>query len=339
MLSMKSLSRSLCRATTVLPLLLALQAQAQVDLTTLDRDMAGSRAQVLVLGTTHLNQQPKDWNAAALDPLLDRLVAYRPDIITIETEPGDECDLAARQPVRYGKDYCPSTADARAATGLDIPDAITEVNKTLKTWPVQPSAAQRRHLAALFLAAAEPASAYAQWLQLRANERHGGNGLSAALVDKLGKIAATNNESYLIAARLTARLGLQRVYQVDNHTGDNIDFPDRKAFMVPLNAAWATSSEAYKELNERIRTLERASDLLPLYRLINTPGASKLFAEANVKGPLQSTSVERYPHMWVAGWETRNLRIVANIRETFRERPGARVLSIIGASHKPWLDS
>jgi hypothetical protein len=31
--------------------------------------------------------------------------------------------------------------------------------------------------------------------------------------------------------------------------------------------------------------------------------------------------------------------MVANIRETFRERPGARVLAIVGASHKPWFDS
>ena len=42
--------------------------------------------------------------------------------------------------------------------------------------------------------------------------------------------------------------------------------------------------------------------------------------------------------MWVAGWEIRNLRMVANIRETFREQPGARVLSIVGVSHKPWFD-
>ena len=35
----------------------------------------------------------------------------------------------------------------------------------------------------------------------------------------------------------------------------------------------------------------------------------------------------------------RNLRMVANIRAAFRDRPGARVLSIVGASHKPWFDS
>lgn len=42
---------------------------------------------------------------------------------------------------------------------------------------------------------------------------------------------------------------------------------------------------------------------------------------------------------YLPGWEIRNLRLVANVRETFRERPGARVLCIVGASHKPWFDN
>jgi hypothetical protein len=54
---------------------------------------------------------------------------------------------------------------------------------------------------------------------------------------------------------------------------------------------------------------------------------------------MRAKSPEGYPQMWVAGWEIRNLRMVANIRETFRERPGARVLSIVGVSHKPWFDA
>lgn len=79
-------------------------AQAQVNLRGLDRDMAGPRAQVLVLGTVHLNGMPPSFNPAALDGVLDRLAAFRPDIITIETENGEECDLAARYPAKYGAD-------------------------------------------------------------------------------------------------------------------------------------------------------------------------------------------------------------------------------------------
>ena len=64
-----------------------------------------------------------------------------------------------------------------------------------------------------------------------------------------------------------------------------------------------------------------------------------MLAEANVAAAMRARSAQGYPQIWVAGWETRKLRMVANVRETFRERPGARVLSIVGASHKPWFDA
>jgi hypothetical protein len=46
---------------------LSFAAQAQVDLTVLDRDMVGPRAQVLVLGTVHLRELPAGFNPASLD--------------------------------------------------------------------------------------------------------------------------------------------------------------------------------------------------------------------------------------------------------------------------------
>ncbi|MDL2355119.1 MAG: DUF5694 domain-containing protein [Pseudomonadota bacterium] len=314
-------------------------AQAQVDLKSLDRDMAGPRAQVLVLGSVHLNGMPASFNPAALDGVLDRLAAFRPDIITIEAENGEECDLAARHPAKYGADYCASTAVAMAATGLDVPAALAQVDQTLKAWPAHPTPAQRRRLAALFMAANERASGYVQWLQLPAAERHAGDSLDAALVEALAKFARRNDESFQIAARLAARLGLARVSAVDNHTGDHIDVADVKAFVRSIEAAWAAGGAALKERQKREEVLKQAADLLPLYRAINDVDSLRMLAEANVGPAMRAKSDQGYPQMWVAGWEIRNLRMVANIRETFRERPGARVLSIVGASHKPWFDN
>lgn len=85
--------------------------------------------------------------------------------------------------------------------------------------------------------------------------------------------------------------------------------------------------------------MKQAADLLPLYRFLNSQDSLRTHAEANIVEPMRSQSPEGYPQMWVAGWEIRNLRMVANIRETFRERPGARVLAIVGVSHKPWFDN
>lgn len=315
-----------------------LMAQAQVDLTTLDRDMVGPKSQVMVLGTVHLSGMPADFKAASLAGVIDRLAQFKPDIITIESEPGEDCDLAARHPAKYGPDWCPKTDAARAATGLDMPAALAKMDQILKAWPAQPSPSQRRQLAAVFLAANEPASALVQWLQLPAAERRAGDGLDAALVAMLGKLEKRKNEDNLIAAPLAARLGLQRVYSVDNHTGDRIDLPDIKAFVKQLEAAWASSNAEMKLRRKQEEVLSQADDMLPLYRFINAPESMRIHAESNVVGPMRAKSAEGYPQIWVGGWEIRNLRMVANIRETFRERPGARVLSIVGAAHKPWFD-
>lgn len=327
------------RWSTGLLLALPLAAQAQIDLTTLDRDMAGPRAQVLVLGTLHLSGLPASFDPAALEGVLERLAGFRPQIITVEDEPGEECDLALRHPAKYGADYCAAPLAGRTATGLDIPQALAEIARTLKAWPAEPPPAQRRRLAALFLAANEPASAYVQWLQLPKGERRAGDSLDAALAAMLVRFETRNNESYQIAARLAARLGLARVHPVDNHTGDLIDVPDTKAFVREIEAAWASGGPLFKEMQAREDEMAKSRDLLPLYRHMNDPANLRLLAEANVVPAMRAKSAEGYPQIWVGGWEVRNLRMVANIRETFRERPGARVLSIVGASHKPWFDA
>lgn len=314
-------------------------AQAQLDLTTLDRDMTGPRAQVLVLGTVHLRSMPASFNPASLGGVLDKLAKFKPEIITIETESGEECDMVARHVAKYGADYCASVEAARLAVGLDAPAAMAEADKILKAWPEQATAAQRRRLAALFLASYDTASAYVQWLQLAETERRAGDGLNEVLIAQLTQTAKRNNESYQIAARLAARLGLQRVHAVDNHTGDRIDVADIKAFVRSIESAWAAGNTGLNVRKKREDELTLANDLLPLYRYINEPEGLRIYAEANIIPSMRAKSAEGYPQMWVAGWEIRNLRMVANIRETFRERPGARVLSIVGVSHKPWFDS
>lgn len=316
-----------------------LTASAQVDLTELDRGMTGAPAQVLVLGSVHLSGMPKDFKAQSLAPVIDRLAAFRPDIVTIEALSGEECDLAARHPSVYGSDYCANTDAAKAATGLDIPAAIAEVNKTLAAWPAQPTPAQRRRLASLFLAASDRASAYVQWLQLDAAERREGDGLDEALVAMLKKVETRNDESYQIGAQLAARLGLQRVYAVDNHTGDNARIADVQSFGKAVQAAWDSDRVELDGMERREEEFTKAGDMLSLYRYVNRPEASKVRAQVNVVPAMRSPSPERYPQVWVAGWEIRNLRMVANIRETFREKPDARVLSIVGASHKPWFEN
>ncbi|MBX9403704.1 hypothetical protein K4L06_20550 [Lysobacter sp. BMK333-48F3] len=318
------------------------QAQ-QVDLSALDKNMHGRPAQVLVLGTVHLSDMPKTFDAKTLAPLLDRVAAFEPEIITIESISGESCDLVARHPAVYSADdfkpYCRDTSDARAATGLDVPAAIAEANRTLKQWPAQPSAAQRRRLAAVFLAAGDSTSALVQWLYLPVAERRDGDGLDAKLVARLEKARAGRSENELIAAPLAVRAGLQRVHPTDDHTGDAVDVSDPQAYGQAIMAAWASAKEASKTVRERDDALRQGQDMLALYRYINRPDVLGVVADGDFGAAMREASPQRLAQVYVAGWETRNLRMVGNIRASFRERPGARVLSIVGSQHKPWFDS
>jgi hypothetical protein len=320
----------------------AAAAQTHVDLSELDRGMAGSRAQVLVLGSMHLSSLGKDFKPESLEPVIERLAAFKPQIITVESISGESCDLMARHPVVYGKPednrFCASVELARKATGLDVPAAIGEVHKTLRDWPTAPTPAQRRRLAALFLASNEDESALVQWLQLPTGERHSGEGLDDALVAQLEKYSGLNSESLQIGARLAARLGLQRLYPIDDHTGDNITVPDDAAFGAALQKAWDSQKPRTAPLFEREDALAKANDMLALYRLMNRAENLRLVVDTDIGASMRDTAPDRPAQWYVAGWETRNLRMVANIRATFRERPGARVLSIVGRTHKPWFD-
>lgn len=309
-----------------------------VDLARLDQELTGPHTQILVLGTVHLSELPEGFNEKALDALLIKLTAFNPQIITIEALSAEECDVALRHSAKYGQDYCASTDVAQQATGLDVPSAMAKMATMLSQLPATPSAAQRRQLAAVMLAANDRASAYVQWLQLPDTEQRAADGLDQRLVQLLQTLSKRNNENYQLAARLAARLGHQRVYATDNHTGDNIAYTDRDAFGKEVMAAWGAGKAAFDLREAEVKTLQQAADLLPLYRYINQPAHLQVLAEVNVSAALRAKSTTGYPQIWVSGWDIRNLRMVANIAETFREQPGARVLSVVGVSHKPWFD-
>lgn len=254
-------------------------AQERVDLSALDEAMPGPRTQVLVLGSVHLSQGgPEKFDPAALQPVLQRLAAYKPDIITIEGLPGETCELM-RHRVEYKQaveDYCPDVAPAQAALGIDTWTALDQVDAALKAWPSQPTAAQRRHLAALFLAAGDPSSAMVQWWQLPDAERRAGDGLADTLVQALRKRESSRNENVQVAARLAARLGLQRVFPVDDHTGDSLVIDDEDAFGKAITQAWHGASAEALRSRERVDALHASGDMLATYRAVNSPEALRL---------------------------------------------------------------
>lgn len=307
----------------------------------------GAPNEVLVLGTTHLSGLPGNFVPEMLAPLLDRLAAWRPTAIATENLSGLQCDTLRRYPVRYAdtvKAYCPDPSAAGKAIGLDVIAANAEAERLLAAWPAAPAPAERRHLAAIFLAAGERGSALVQWLRLTPQERHAGDGLNDALVAELEALKVRKNETSLISAPLAARLGLERLWSVDDHTADfaNPNGPaDEKAYEDAIRRAWDNpASHARKTESDRLMAnIGRPDGMLAIYRAYNAPGAPAQVYQSDFGAALVEPSRQGFGRGYVGYWETRNLRMVANIRDVLSQRPGTRMLAIVGASHKGYYEA
>ncbi|PIB95393.1 DUF5694 domain-containing protein [Caulobacter sp. X] len=307
----------------------------------------GAPNAVMVLGTPHLSGLPKTFDMARLSPLLEQLAAWKPTGVATESLSGLQCDALRRYPARYAetvKSYCPDPSAAGKALGLDVPAANAEAERLLAAWPAEPSAAQRRRLAAVFLAAGERGSALVQWLRLPEAERKAGEELNDELVALLEKIRASRNETYSIAAVLAARLGHERLWSVDDHTADTAESADPaelKAFETAIRAAWDNPvSHARRAEDTRLQQdLDKPDGVLNLYRVYNGAKAQRMAYEGDFGAALRDPSPQGFGRQYVGYWETRNLRMVANIRDVLGQHPGMRLLAIVGASHKGYYEA
>lgn len=310
----------------------------------------GSPTQVLTIGSTHLGQMAKPVTPEMLAPLLDKLASYNPDIITHEGRSGEQCDVLKRYRARYPgmfDTYCVNAAEAEKATGLTVPAAMERIEQSLASWATRPSASQRRQLAAYFLAGNDRSSARVQWLQLPAVEQKTGDGINEALLKIVTRSGAKPSEVYDIAVVLAARLGLKRVYAIDDHTADSIQGSAGSGLDAFLTKFWASAkSPVYAEMQKQQDEVMRqenavvtGADMLEFYRSMNRPESLRAFVTLDYKAAMNVPSPQNYGRVYLAWWETRNLRMVSNIRAAFGNSAGARVLNIVGASHKAHYDA
>lgn len=310
----------------------------------------GEPTQVLVLGSPHLSGTPDTWDPAVLEPLLARLAAFHPTAITIEGLSGEALSMLWQYravytdaATTYGGRLLMMSASGSAETGLDMPQAEAEAAHQLATWPAAPTPAQRRHLAALFATAGDPNSALVQWWRLDPAERRAEDGINAALMAQLNEYDHRRNENHLIGARLAARLGLERLYPIDDHADDDVmnaeQIGDLTAFMTEPWLAALMTDPRFTPLREAAKHLASTDETLATYRMLNGPAIGRLDADSQWLNMINRVSIHQIGRVRVGAWETRNLRMAANIREVTSGIPGGRVLVIVGSAHKPWLDA
>jgi len=305
--------------------------------------VAGPRTSMLTIGSTHLSGHSDKWSKAWLEPLVQHLVAYRPELITIEQLSGAQCESMRNNPAVFGEvyeTYCRDATPFQRLLRMTQVQAAAEADRQLATWPSAPTPVQRRHLAMVFLAAGDFGSAMVQWLRLPEPERRAADGLDAEALKFLTRANGRMNESYDVAAVVAARAGLERLYAIDDHTSDTIDLSVDPDFGPWQQARYEQISAS--ALGHRRETDEAAvhdgATLLAYYVGMNAPHAQDDGIEADFGGAIADPNPKRFGREYAAWWETRNLRMAANIREAVATHPGVRVLNIVGSSHKPWFD-
>ena len=346
-----------CLTAALLALTLAAPAFAQTrpfDPREYQSRHVGEATQILVIGSPHLSGTPDNFDPAVLEPLLERLAAFRPDAIAIEALPGRSIaqmwEYRASYPevaISYGGRAMALSALARPGVNMDMAEADAAVREALRTWPENATPEQRRRLAALFAAAGDPASAVAQWWRLEPSERVSDDNVPALLAEQLNtyETPARRNENYLIASRLAARLGLERVYPTDDQSDDvgpqyAGDFAaDFAAFTDEPWFAALLNSPSFTPLREAPNHLTSAQEALATYRMLNGSAAGRTDADGQWLNMINRESPHAVGRARVAAWETRNLRMAANIREVAAQFPGGHVLVITGSAHKAWLDA
>lgn len=311
----------------------------------------GEATQIMVLGSPHLSGAPETFDPAVLEPLLERLAAFRPDAIAIEALPGRTIDVMwdyresyPQVAQQYGGRTMALAGLTRGMLGMDMAQADAEVRRTLADWPASPTPAQRRRLAALFVAAGDPSSALVQWWRLDPSERVADDeSISRLLAEQLATYdtPARRNENHLIASRLAVRLGQERIYPMDDQTDDVVPNFEANitAFMEEPWMAQLMADPAFAPLREAGQHLTTPAEALATYQMINRPSSGWTDANGQWLNMINRASPADVGRARVAAWETRNLRMAANIREVAARYPGGRILVITGSAHKAWLDA
>jgi hypothetical protein len=302
----------------------------------------------MIFGLGHLDRASPKFQTAWLEPVLCRLRAYKPDVILTEAMSGEQI-MGLDAYAAYHGDATPYAGPAlsmaktaQAELKLTAPQALVQANALCQKGNLTP--AERRQLAGLFVAAAEPFSATVQWLRLAPAERIGADGVSPSLAKLLDRFAALRNEIVSLAARLAADLGLERTYSAGDHASDVVLPPD-----AAMNAALAAEpsqidlfnhkTPAFRAVPEDTMKLSSAAQVLPVLRWKNSPQFAALDADAQWLSMLRSAKLGQAGRQRVAAWEAQNLRMAVAIREATAPLAGGRALLIVGASHKPFLEA
>ncbi len=304
---------------------------------------------ILVLGTPHLSTLKGSFNRMALDSLLVVLQRFRPQVIAVETLPPDVIGSleneggAAREVVEWfaGK-HIKQGATMQRVLGCSRERAMA-VADSLAVLPGRPDINTCLLQVASLLASYDYYSALLQWSYLPGEYRIHNDVIPDSVSAFLNNDLVNPNEIISLALPLARRLMHQRVVPIDDHTDDQLLLPISDSLTSELQRQplfqEVAGSRLYASSDSLMKLANSRSNLLPYYLYLNSPEFMSndisvqwgLFLRTHLH-----SGFDRYRY---ALWEVRNLRIAGNVMSAAPLPSQHRVLVIIGAAHKPFVEA
>ena len=163
------------------------------------------------------------------------------------------------------------------------------------------------------------------------------------MAEALDRQLGITNEIMAVGIATAARLGLRRIDYIDDFTvGPTLIkiAPELTAQLKDHPALKAVSSAPiFAQAADSRQKALAANNLLPHYLFLNSRDYSTGDVDAQWNVFFRTKLESGLDRTRVALREIRNLRMVSHIRRATAFAPGRRMLVVVGAGHKPFLDS
>ncbi|RUO75049.1 hypothetical protein CWI80_06905 [Pseudidiomarina sediminum] len=304
------------------------------------------KTQVMVLGSAHLSTIKEPLAADALQEVLEPLARFKPTAIGVETLRPE--DIIAMQ---HGSEaYHPIL---QQFVGTRLQTLAEQQQQTLAVTASQALAAMHELLAEQSLDSAKriqllqyAIAGYAtdtaalQWHYLQRQAPQ--DSLSSELVDYLNRLTSTNNERNSVAAALAQRLQLNRIYPIDDHLDKDMYAPVVERLMPSYMASEymkTLQASDYISKPEQLKQtgLERG-EWLPLFQWLNSEAYQQQVINTDWTAFVDKDLDPESALARFALWEVRNLNMTSNIMRVVTEHIGGRVVIVVGANHKVFLE-
>jgi hypothetical protein len=302
------------------------------------------KTHVLILGTPHLNHMPEGFDPSHLDEVLATLEKKKFDLIAIESMSGERINEMNGRQLPFWKDVLEPFVAARIETGqkyqilfgMSYSEAVEKRSQILKQNTLDE--VDRESLLKSYLCTYDNWSALLQYNQLQ-NPQH----LPDNAREHLEKLGRSWNEINLIAVKLGVRMNLHSLYPIDDLDDEARLFLFKPEFMDEFQTLGSVIEKAmnhpvFVKSNEMEGLAISKKDFFNLYQYLNSEEYTQGDFDAQWKIWFETNLPSKGDIARYYLWEMRNLRITANIAELIALNPGKKILVIIGASHKSFVE-